>query len=241
MTRDRRITKDTTKEVQAAAGSGLSDLMVFAERNMRQLIIGAAVIVIVVVAVLVWKYLDARQENQASEALHRALALYEETASDTTTSLDEPLQAFQTVLQDYQGTPSAGISAFYAATCLYKEQKFDEAIAFYERFLKSVPQESRLHVLAYDSLGYCYEQKKEYAKANEYFLKTITTPPGLGEVGYLNIARSYRRWGTGKKAWSIISVQQPNILKGSGLDSFRKRSRHWRLTSVRLRRTFLLR
>jgi len=60
-----------------------------------------------------------------------------------------------------------------------------------------------LALLAYDSLGYCYEVKKDYKKALEYFQKTITPHPSLGESGYLNVGRCFEALGDSEGGLNI--------------------------------------
>ncbi|HNR14434.1 MAG TPA: tetratricopeptide repeat protein [Thermodesulfobacteriota bacterium] len=199
MARSRRVAKKPTKDIPGSVTPDPNVLMTFAERNLRWIGIGAAAVVVILVGLVIWRYLEAKQERQASEALYRALTQYEQVLREKK-PLDESLLAFQTVMKDYGGTQSASISAFYAGNCFFAQEKFDEAIGLYELFLAAMPEKSHLHVLAYDSLGYCYEQKQDYQKAVDYFLKTIADPPGLGEVGYLNIARCYEALGNKEKS-----------------------------------------
>jgi Uncharacterized protein conserved in bacteria len=82
-------------------------------------------------------------------------------------------------------------------------KKFDEAIDAYNKFLKKVSSQPQLALLADDSLGYCYEEKKDYKKAVEYFQKTITPSPGLGESGYLNVGRCFEALGDSEGSLNI--------------------------------------
>jgi len=82
-------------------------------------------------------------------------------------------------------------------------EKFDEAIDAYNKFLESFSSQPQLALLAYDSLGYCYEEKKDYKKALEYFQKTITPHPGLGEIGYLNVGRCFQARGDSEGSLNI--------------------------------------
>ena len=190
MVRKRRVNAKSvfdSREELLTKPTGFRD---FAEKNFTYILIAVVAVVVIIIGSFVWGYLDNKRETTAAEQLSQSVALYEEVVSEDG-SIETALERFQTISRKYGGTSSGVLSLFYAGNCYYALQDYDEAIARYERFLKAAPRDTHLRILAYDSLGYCFEEKGEYEKAIEYFEKTIDPAPGLGETAFLNLARCY--------------------------------------------------
>jgi tetratricopeptide (TPR) repeat protein len=162
----------------------------FVQKYRLHLIVGTVFVLLCVGGFFGWRYETGKKEKEASILFHQAYSVYQGWLKGETTA-EESLQLFQPLTQKYSGTGSGMLGLFYVGNCHYAMKSFDDAITAYERFLERVPPETQLALLAYDSLGYCYEEKKDFAKAIEYFQKTISPAPGLGENGYLNVARCY--------------------------------------------------
>ena len=190
MVRKRRVSGKSvldSREQLLTQPSGWTD---FAEKNFTYILIGVIALVVVIVGSIVWAYIDNKRETTAAEQFAQSVALYEQVLADDG-SIESALERFQSIIREYGGTTSGVLSLFYAGNCSYALKDYDEAIADYERFIAAEPKETHLRILAYDSLGYCFEEKGDYKKAIENFDKTINPAPGLGENGYLNIARCY--------------------------------------------------
>jgi tetratricopeptide (TPR) repeat protein len=186
----RRISKkplDGTSEELIPTTSPALD---FAQKYRVQLIVGVIIAVVSIAGFFGWGYEKNKKEEKAAVLYHQAYSVYQGWQQGDNT-INESLKLFQSLAEDYAGTGSGMLGLFYVGNCHYEMGEFDDAIDAYERFLERVPVETQLALLAYDSLGYCYEAKKDYAKAIEYFQKTISPAPGLGESGYLNVARCY--------------------------------------------------
>jgi tetratricopeptide (TPR) repeat protein len=191
--------------------------MNFAERNAVYLIIGAIAVVALLAGSLIWRYVDNKKEIEAGERFSQALAVYEQVLKEDG-SLYQASELFEKIIQEYNGTSGAVMSLFYAGNCMYAGQDFDNAISFYEKFIESAPQGTHLVVLAYDSLGFCYEGKEDYQRAIEYYAKTVTPAPGLGEMGYLNMARCYEALGDTENSLEIyrrILLEYPDSRRGT--------------------------
>ena len=162
----------------------------FAEKNFLYILIGVAVLIVIIAGSIILNYLDKKRETTAAGELAQSVILYQQALGEGA-GIDPALEKFETISRQYRKTGSGVQSLFYAGNCYYTLGNYDEAIARYESFLRAVPEETHLKITAYDSLGYCFEEKGDYKKAIEYFRKTIEPAPGLGEMGYLNLARCY--------------------------------------------------
>lgn len=184
----------------------------FCRRYLPQILMGLAAMVLVAAGALVWKYMAGQQEERAASQLYEASKVYKK-AMEEDKPLDEALKLFQSLVNQYGGTGAGKLGAFYLGDCQYALKKYDEAIATYTAFLGRIAAESPLALSAYNSLGYCYEAKGDFKKAVEYFEKTVTPPPGLGEDGYLNIGRCYEQLDdreNSRKAYEKLLAQYPN-------------------------------
>jgi len=179
-----------------------SPFLEFAQKYRFYLITGAVLVLLGTGGFYGWKYETSKKEKMASLLFHQAYNVYQGWLKGENT-VGEPLQLFQSLAQKYSGTNSGMLGLFYVGNCQYAMKNFDDAITSYNRFLKRVPSQTQLALLAYDSLGYCYEEKQDFKRAIEYFQKTITPAPGLRENGYLNIARCYEGQSDTKNSLQI--------------------------------------
>ncbi|WAC07117.1 MAG: tetratricopeptide repeat protein [Thermodesulfobacteriota bacterium] len=162
--------------------------------NLLYLILGLVAILLLSGGGVLWNYFDKKNEEKASTLFYQAYQTFKDS-KEKEASLEEPMKLFQTIIEDYPRTSASELSYFYLGNCQFVMKKFDVAIDAYSKFLEKVSSQPQLALLAYDSLGYCYEEKKDYKKAIEYFQKTITPPPGLGESGYFNAGRCFEALG----------------------------------------------
>ena len=215
MVKRRRVSKKLfyeTSEVQTPVSLSLPE---FIQKNFFPLIIGSVSILLLMLGFFVWKYVNNKKEEKASILFYQAYNVYQKSKKEEKT-MEEPLQLFQSLARKYSGTSAGMLSLFYLGNCQYSMKSFDDAITSYNKFLQDVHSEARLRLLAYDSLGYCYEEKNDLKKAIEYFQKTISPPPGLGESGYLNIARCYETLNdkkNGLKVYKKFLLEYPDSEK----------------------------
>lgn len=190
MVRRRRISKKPFDGKGEELIPTTSPFLDFAQEFRFHLIVGAVVLLVCVGGFVGWKYETGKKEKEASVLFHQAYNVYQGWLEGENTA-EESLQVFQSLAQKYPRTSSGMLGLFYVGNCQYAMKQFDGAIFSYNTFLEKVPSQTQLALLAYDSLGYCYEGKGDFAKAIEYFQKTIAPAPGLGENAYLNVARCY--------------------------------------------------
>jgi len=173
-----------------------------ARNNFLYFLLGLVAILLLSGGFFLWNYFDKKNEEKASTLFYKAYQTFKESKQKEA-SLEVPLKLFQTIIKDYPRTSAGELSFFYLGNCQFVMKKFDEAIDAYNKFLESFSSQPQLALLAYDSLGYCYEEKKDYKKALEYFQKTITPHPGLGEIGYLNVGRCFEARGDSEGSLNI--------------------------------------
>lgn len=190
MVKRRRVSKKIFNGKREDLIPVTSPFLALVQRHLLYIIVGSIFVFLSITGFFLWKYVDKKKEDKASILFYQAYNVYQESIKEEKT-LEQSLQLFQSLAQNYSGTSAGIMSLFYAGNCQFALKKFDEAITSYNKFLEDVPSQTKMDLLAYDSLGYCYEEKKDFKKAIEYFQKTITPPPGLGESGCLNICRCF--------------------------------------------------
>ncbi len=91
------------------------------------------------------------------------------------------------------------VSRVYIGVCHFRLEEYDQAIAAY-----SLCTEGPLRAVACNALGYCYEAKKDYAKAAENFLKNADEGDNpYQEEGLLGAARCEELLGQKPKALEL--------------------------------------
>lgn len=206
----------------------------FCRRYMSQILVGVAAVMLLGAGVLVWRYMEGQQEERAATLLYEAGKVFKK-AHEEDRPLEEALQLYQSLVNQYGGTGAGKLGAMYLGDCQYASAKYDEAIATYSAFLRRISKENPLALLAYTSLGYCYEAKGDFKKAVEYFEKTVSPPPGLGEDAYLNVARCYELLEdreNSRKAYEKFLVQYPQAQRA---DFVRARMKSLQATDLETR------
>lgn len=212
MIKKRAVSRNVVGDKSENLLSLSSPFLTFVQKHLRYITVGIIFIFLFVAGFLVWKYLNDKKEDQAMIGYFQAYKVYEESVKKDQ-SLEQPLQLFQSVAEKYQGTSAEALSLFYTGNCQFAMKKYDKAIASYNNFLKALPAKTNLVLIACDSLGYCYEEKKDFNNAIKFFKKTITPHPGLGESGCLNIARCYESLGDKENSlafYNKVVVEYPN-------------------------------
>ena len=187
----------------------------FMRKNLFYLIAGSVLVLFLIIGFSIWKYIANKKEEKASLLFYQAYKVYQKAIKEEKT-MEDSLKLFQTLVQDYSGTNEEVLSWFYLGNCQFALKKFDDAIISYNNFLEKISPQTQLALLAYDSLGYCYEEKGDFKKAIENFEKTIDPSPGLGEIGYLNLARCYEALGDKENSLKIYKkflFEYPNSQK----------------------------
>jgi tetratricopeptide (TPR) repeat protein len=114
----------------------------------------------------------------------------------------QALEEFKKITQQYPDTGGGIAALFYAGACSYRLGKIDDALTYYQNFLKKTGEiDVRLRPLAYEGIGYIYERKNDYKQALEWFEKQDKdSGGGLSVMAPLNLARCYAALGDRERA-----------------------------------------
>lgn len=148
------------------------------EKNSRLLLLGAAGIVLAVIAVLV---LGAQKERSAAaltasfgKAIEKYQGAIELSMTGTTAeakqkSFEGALPAFESLLTEHAGTPAAQLAGLYVADLDRRLGRFDAAEKHYAAYADAVPTTDSLIHFALEGAGYSAEDGKRPDEALKYF------------------------------------------------------------------------
>ena len=112
------------------------------------------------------------------------------------------IKIFQELIDKYPHSWSARMAHYHLGNIYYNSGEFDKAIADYKKFVSSrISEHGGIKFLALTSIGYCYEAKKDFQSALEYFEKAQESKnAGFESTGFCNIARIYELLNDKKNA-----------------------------------------
>ena len=177
----------------------------YMQQNIRQLSAIGLVVCLIVAGIVFWSVKQSNAEKTAMSLLNDAMSnigSYSKNPVDREMKNSRALEGFQNINSSYSSTIAGSAALFYSGVCSYNLKKYDEAIAFYENFLKS--GEGALKYLkssAFEGIGYAYEEKGEYEKALEFYEKQKKHGQNeINSTAFLNLARCYEASGDTEKA-----------------------------------------
>jgi tetratricopeptide (TPR) repeat protein len=126
------------------------------------------------------------------------------------------------IIDNYGGTDSGDLARFYAATSLYRLERYNEALDSFEHF---GPSHDFLKVSRLSGIGACYEALHEYESAAEYFEQAAGLVPTNASVpeNLHHAARNYGLAGQKEKAVDLLrklKKNHPNTTFGREADRF---------------------
>ena len=127
-----------------------------------------------------------------------ARAMYARTqssasGSETQDMTGNNIRIFQELIEKYPHSWSARMAHYRLGNIYYSLGEYDKAIAHHKNFVSSrISDHAGIKFLALSSIGYCYEARKDYKSALEYFQKAQKgNNIGFESVGFSNVARIY--------------------------------------------------
>ncbi len=174
----------------------------FLQENRRQVTRYGIIILAVLAAGLLGYSYFRWEEGKAQTIQQQALQIYQE-AHSAAGNTEKEKEAFQKALEKFKeayrtsGRGTIGqISQIYIGNCHYALKEYDPAIQAYSRCL-----EGPFRAVVAQSLGYCYEAKGEFSKAQENFQIMVESGAASDqEEGLLGVARCYEALNQKEKA-----------------------------------------
>lgn len=170
------------------------------ENKTRFYVIVLAIILAILIAVGIYFYWSNYQSS--------ALRLYAKAQDNLTKNKEKPdvaknsIPIFKELVDKYPYSWSAKTALYNLGNIYYEQGDIDNAIKSYKSYLSVTSSDNAgIRFMALTSLGYCYESKKDYKSALDYFQQAQkSNNTGFEAIGYRNIARIYEQINDKKKA-----------------------------------------
>jgi len=188
-----KLSKKELKEPDILQTTATKIVHYIKKNRVRFYVFATAGITAVIITVGIYFYWDNYQT--------KAIQIYTRAQNNMLKNMDDPsvsdktLKTFQELIESYPYSWSARMAHYHLGNIYYNKGELDNAIDSYKKFISSVKSdEAGVKFLALTSLGYCYESRKDFKTALEYFEKAQKTKNvGFESMGYRNIARIYEQ------------------------------------------------
>ena len=190
----------------------------FAVDHKTQLTYGLGIILALVIIVSGVRFFSIRAEKKASAMLDQSMMEYNGLKSQK--SPDEIYSAvsggFENILQKYSSKNSGKLARLMYANICYDAGQYKQAIDLYRAALKDFKNHPLIHSQILSSLGYAYEQQKDYSTAVGYFEKiSVASGQALRDEALFHMGRLYDKLGQpekSKQAYQKIVSDHPDFI-----------------------------
>ncbi len=202
-------------------------LLLLYEDN-RQLFYGLGVaLLVLILAAPGYVYYQQQQEQQANQMLGQILPTYEQGNYEQALNGTAQAAGLLTIADDYSGTDAGNLAAFYAASALYEQEKYDRALKYYQQFDKG---NDFIGASAYAAEASIYESRGELEKAASHYERAatqyenkMTAPKYLLEAG-----QAYEDAGnyeSAERVYQKIKDEYPDSEQASEVERYLARVR----------------
>ena len=173
----------------------------FYENHKKNISIAVTAVVVLVIGWLVYTNNRNANNEQALSDLGKVYSYFDngqyQVAIDGVPERNIP--GLKSIVDNYGGTTSGNLARFYLANAYHNLGKFDEALQEFKDFSAA---DQVLSVSRLSGIASCYEGKKMFAEAAEYFEDAATKyAKDISAPEYLNdAARDYALAGKKEKA-----------------------------------------
>jgi tetratricopeptide (TPR) repeat protein len=178
-------------------------LIGFATEHKTLLTYALGIILALAVIISGIRFFSIRSENNASALLDKTLSEYNSIKAQKTSDevFGEVSEDFQLILQKYGGKKSGKLARLIYANLCYNAGKYEQAIELYKASLTDFEKHPLIYNQILSSLGYAYEQQKDYSTAAGFFEKITSAEDAImrGEALY-NLGRLYDELGQNEKS-----------------------------------------
>ena len=179
------LTNKSSMVEQAQFLSSKERFLFFVEENRALVWGGIFLALVVIVAVVTLGWLSQHNQEQAWELEGQAQTVYLDRPLDDVKRGQENIQKassmFKDILEQFPGTPSAGVSSFLLGNSLMEEKKYQEAIDVYTSLVKEYGQDHIFVGLVQQRLGLAYLLNDNREAAMKAFDAVLANPHALNK------------------------------------------------------------
>ncbi len=159
----------------------------FAEftENWQKYVIILVVLVLIIMGVQYFTNSMKKKNEVASKEMYNAVQTY------LSGNYEGAIELFDQVKSQYYGTQASKNSTYYIACANMYMNKYDDALQYFNQFLKTHSKNDILIQNTYIAIAHCYESKTEVDSALVYYKKLLEKYPDGFQVpeAYMGIAR----------------------------------------------------
>ncbi|MBW2646631.1 MAG: tetratricopeptide repeat protein [Deltaproteobacteria bacterium] len=170
----------------------------FVEQNKKKLYGGLAGIITVGLVVFGVQYFAHQSQDKAYDLFEQGLMTSQmpEIGTEPNTKDQIRINDFDEIIKRYPNTEAGRLTFVVYGDHHYEKANYDEAIELYLKALEAYQDDPSMKAFVLNGIGYCYEEKKDYKAASEYFLKIIDLENGiLKATAHFNLGRIYEAMG----------------------------------------------
>ncbi|RPJ83054.1 MAG: hypothetical protein EHJ94_00445 [Deltaproteobacteria bacterium] len=160
--------------------------------------IGVTVFFLLIIGAVTAQYFSHLSENKASTLLDQGINKYNAMQKDKKPAeICNLIESdFKIIITRYPNTVAGKFAMLQLANVYYSADKYDDAIALYEKAKESFDGSILFENFIQIGLGLCHEAKGEHKKAIAYFEKVISNPDSLmKDQALFNAGRIYGETG----------------------------------------------
>ena len=175
----------------------------FAVDHRTQLTYGLGIVLALVIIVSGVRFFSIRAEKNAAAMLGQSMVEYNSLKAQKTPG--EVYSAvsgnFENILKKYSGRDSGKLAGLMYANICYDAGKYKQAIDLYNAALGDFEKYPVIHSQILSSLGYAYEQQKDYSTAVGYFENIYAASEQiLRDEALFHLGRLYDKLGQPEKS-----------------------------------------
>ncbi|GHT38737.1 hypothetical protein FACS189437_00270 [Bacteroidia bacterium] len=222
-------------QAEKSVGEILSKTDQFVDKYLKQLLIGVAAVILIVVGIIVFRhyYLLPREKN-AEVALFPAQNAYANQQWEQALNGDSiDYTGFTGVIHDFSGTKSANLAKAYAGLCEYQLGNYDEAA----KYLKSYSGKDRLFAAQVTgAIGDCEVNLGNVKEGIGYFRKAAEKAnSSLLSPVYLNkeavALESLGDYKAALEVYTTIKTKYPQSPEAASIDKYIERAKAKAITN----------
>jgi tetratricopeptide (TPR) repeat protein len=178
------------------------DVRTFIETHKSRVYMGAgALAVLFLIAGGIYFY-QSNYENKAAGIYNDVIAAQQKVGAASPAADEAAVKGLKDIITAYPRSSAALLAHYRMGNFYARLGDYANAETAFNAFVKAVPADNDLLTLAYNGLGVCQEQKKDFKKALEFYelaMKTKTAS-SFDVVNYLAAARAQEGLKDIKKA-----------------------------------------
>jgi tetratricopeptide (TPR) repeat protein len=194
----------------------------------RQLVYGLGIgLLALILAVPGYMYYQQQRSAEANQRLGQILPAYEQGNYDQALNGSGQQAGLLTIADDYGGTDAGNLAAFYAASALYEQEQYDQALQYFQQFDKGNDfigaSAYAAEASIYETRGNFEQAAQHYEQAADQYQNALTAPRYLLEAG-----QAYEDAGNyqaAEQAYQRIQETYPDSDQAEDVDRYLARVR----------------